>query len=45
VDVVIDETFALDPATYTYSQFMQEYGISTAEARNLAFLNGTSAPA
>lgn len=43
--MVIDETFALDPTMYTYSQFLQEYGISTAEAQNLAFLNGTAASA
>lgn len=40
---MIDETYAPDPAAYTYNQFLEEYGISTSVAPGLAFLNGTNA--
>jgi hypothetical protein len=45
VDVVVDETFALDPTAYKYDQFLQEFGISPSLAAGLAFLNGTNASA
>ena len=42
---MVDETFALTPAAYTYGQFLKEYGISPALAAGVAFLNGTNASA
>ena len=42
VDIVIDETYAVDPTMYDHAAFLSNYSISAADAKTLSFLNGTA---
>lgn len=42
VDVVIDETYAIDPTAYNQTSFLTEFGITPAAAAKLPFLNGSA---